>query len=42
MPSIPQPVLTIGQAPDVADRATADQVGQLEDLRHGQDWAFWC
>jgi hypothetical protein len=42
MPSIPQPVLAIWQATDVADWAAADQFGQFEDLCHGQDWAFRC
>jgi len=42
MPPVPQPVTAIRQAPDVADRAAADQFGQFEDLCHGQDRAFGC
>jgi hypothetical protein len=42
MPPVPQPVLAIWQATDVADWAAADQFGQLEDLCHGQDRAFRC
>jgi hypothetical protein len=38
VPPVPQPVLAIWQATDVADWAA----GQFEDLCHGQDRAFGC
>ena len=39
MPPVSQPVAALRQAADIADRVTADQLGQLEDLCHGQDRA---
>jgi hypothetical protein len=42
VPPVPQPVMAIWQAPDIADRTAADQVSQLEDLGHGQDGTFGC
>jgi len=35
-----QPVAAAGQLADVADRAAAHQLGELEDLGDGQDRAF--
>jgi hypothetical protein len=37
-----QAVTAACELPDIADRAAADQFGQLEDLGDGQDRAFGC
>jgi len=42
MPPVPHPVTAIREAPDISDRATPNQFGQLEDLCHGQDGALRC
>ncbi len=42
MPLESEPVATARELANVADRVAADQLGQFEDLGHGQDGALRC